>query len=200
MECPSCGFDSPVQFRFCGKCGASLSGDPMGTGASQARWAHLVATIAARDAAMDIGALVQQVLRQSYLEATEDLRYYAEKVRYLNSARKAIRNHISDMRDELRKARNKSAMRVRTITLRPNHKKGENPVVRGRMRTFKSREQLENYICDLEEKLQTLGDDAQLANIDLQNMLQKQQQTLQLMSNVSKMLHDTSMAVIRKIG
>jgi len=44
------------------------------------------------------------------------------------------------------------------------------------------------------------GDDAQLANVDLQNILQKQQQTLQLMSNVSKMLHDTAASVIRKIG
>ena len=43
-------------------------------------------------------------------------------------------------------------------------------------------------------------DDAQLANVDLQNVLQKQQQTLQMMSNISKMLHDTAMAVIRKIG
>jgi hypothetical protein len=44
------------------------------------------------------------------------------------------------------------------------------------------------------------GDDAQLANIDLQNMLQKQQQTVQMLSNVSKVLRDTSLAVIRKIG
>jgi hypothetical protein len=44
------------------------------------------------------------------------------------------------------------------------------------------------------------GDDGQLANVDLQNMLQKQQQTLQMMSNVSKMLSDTAMGVIRKIG
>ena len=44
-----------------------------------------------------------------------------------------------------------------------------------------------------------IGDNAQLANIDLQNILQKQQ-TLQTMSNVSKMLHDISMAIIRKIG
>lgn len=51
-----------------------------------------------------------------------------------------------------------------------------------------------------EQKLSSLGDDAQLANIDLQNMLQKQQQTLQTISNVSKMLHDTAMAIIRKIG
>jgi hypothetical protein len=45
-----------------------------------------------------------------------------------------------------------------------------------------------------------LGDDAQLANVDLQNILQKQQQVLQMLSNISKMLNDTALAVIRKIG
>ena len=53
---------------------------------------------------------------------------------------------------------------------------------------------------DLEEQLSATGDDAQLANVDLQNILQKQQQTMQMMSNIAKMLHDTAMAVIRKIG
>jgi hypothetical protein len=51
----------------------------------------------------------------------------------------------------------------------------------------------------LEEKLSSVGDDAQLANIDLQNSLQKQQQTLQTMSNVSKMLHDTATSIIRNM-
>jgi hypothetical protein len=44
------------------------------------------------------------------------------------------------------------------------------------------------------------GDDAQLANVDLQNVLQKRQQALQTMSNISKMLHDTSASIVRKIG
>jgi hypothetical protein len=39
-----------------------------------------------------------------------------------------------------------------------------------------------------------------LANIDLQNMLQKQQQTLQMFSQMSKMMSDTAMAVPRNIG
>jgi hypothetical protein len=39
-----------------------------------------------------------------------------------------------------------------------------------------------------------------LANVDLQNMLKKQQQSLQMMSNISKVLHDTAMAEVRKIG
>ena len=45
-----------------------------------------------------------------------------------------------------------------------------------------------------------MGEDGQLENIDMQSALEKQQQTMQMLSNVSKMLHDTSMAIIRKIG
>jgi hypothetical protein len=58
---------------------------------------------------------------------------------------------------------------------------------------------LDTGLSVLEQKLQTVGDDAQLANIDLQNQLQKQQQTLQTMSNVSKMLHDTAKAIIQNM-
>ena len=43
-------------------------------------------------------------------------------------------------------------------------------------------------------------EESQLANIDLQNALQKQQQTIQMMSNVSKVLRDTAMLVVRKAG
>lgn len=39
-----------------------------------------------------------------------------------------------------------------------------------------------------------------LANHDQQLHLQKQQQTVQMLSTVSKVLHDTALAVIRKIG
>ena len=58
----------------------------------------------------------------------------------------------------------------------------------------------ESLIEELEARLSSVADDSQIANIDLQNNLQKQQQILQTISNVSKMLHDTAMAVIRKIG
>ncbi|MBI5507585.1 MAG: hypothetical protein HY903_02415 [Deltaproteobacteria bacterium] len=59
---------------------------------------------------------------------------------------------------------------------------------------------LDAAIKELEQQLNSVGDDAQLANVDLQNVLQKQQQTMQLLSTISKMLHDTALAVIRKIG
>ena len=59
---------------------------------------------------------------------------------------------------------------------------------------------MEELVLVMEENLSSVGDDAQLANIDLQNAMQKQQQTLQTMSNVSKLIHCTGMAIIRKIG
>lgn len=60
--------------------------------------------------------------------------------------------------------------------------------------------QLDGYIQNLEDKLSSVGDDAQMANVDLQNMLQKQQQSLQMLSTIEKALHDTAMSVIRKMG
>lgn len=107
----------------------------------------------------DVSTLIQEVMRQSYLVQISDLRQYAERVRFFNEQKKAIRERISTAR---------SAM--------------------------------ERYIESLEEVLSTTGDDAQLANIDLQNNLQKIQELLQTISNVSKMLHDSAMAVIRKMG
>jgi hypothetical protein len=56
---------------------------------------------------------------------------------------------------------------------------------------------LEDYIKTMEEKLQGVGDDSQLANVDLQNVLQKMQQVLQQMSNISKKINDTALAIIR---
>ena len=56
------------------------------------------------------------------------------------------------------------------------------------------------YLWNFKRKPNRAREEAQLANIDLQNMLQKQQQTLQMLSNLSKMLHDSAMAVIRKVG
>jgi len=59
---------------------------------------------------------------------------------------------------------------------------------------------LQQLLKESDQILQTVGDDAQLANVDIQNVLQKQMQVVQMMSNISKMLHDTTMAIIRKIG
>lgn len=58
---------------------------------------------------------------------------------------------------------------------------------------------LEQELNDWERRLRTVADDAQLTTIDLQNMLQKQQQTLQVLSNISKVMYNTAMSAIRNL-
>lgn len=65
------------------------------------------------------------------------------------------------------------------------------------------REELASRLKDLahrEQQPDTVGEDAQLANVDMQDALQKQQQTLQMLSTISKLVSDTSMAIVRKMG
>ena len=60
--------------------------------------------------------------------------------------------------------------------------------------------EIENYKENLEELLNTLGEDGTLANYDLQNATQRQQACIQLMSGLSKMFSETIMSIIRKFG
>jgi hypothetical protein len=155
---------------------------------ARGQWSRMVSA-AGLGSEADVNALVQWVLRQAYLETNKDLKSYADKVRYYNEIKQEIR-------DDLGRAR--SGRAVKGIALVPYRPDGA--AVKTEPPRVVSKAERDQYIKSLEDKLYSIGDDAQLANVDLQNALQKQQQTLQMMSNVSKMLHDTAMAVIRKIG
>jgi hypothetical protein len=171
--------------------------------------------------AVDPTALVQQVLRESYLQTIEDLRLYAEKVRYLNESKKALRAYLSALRRF--KANVISAGREAGVDLCRGDKKDLAAIAKLFRRYAHAYEvgEVEHGLCiparvpvasvdnivlldativRWEARLASMGDDAQLANIDLQNVLQQQQQMLQMLSNVSKMVHETAMAIIRKIG
>ena len=169
----------------------------------------------------DINAVVQAVLREAYLQSSEDLHDYADKVRYFNEKKKAIRRYLREARrlkaDVLSNARqqridlcggDESNLRELEKLFNQHAHAYEGGDIGYELclpasvppEGVDSIEKLEAVISEWEDKLNSVGDDAQLANIDLQNMLQKQQQTMQMMSNISKQLHDTAMAVIRKLG
>jgi hypothetical protein len=135
------------------------------------KWENLFADLVFEGSAMDVNALVQWVMRHSYIENIDDLRDQADRVRYYNSQKRAIRESV-------RRAR----------TFRGLLKKLNQPtaVIDSEI------ESLRAYVARLEE-------DDQLATVDLQNILQKQQQLLQQMTNISKQLHDTALTVIGKI-
>lgn len=66
----------------------------------------------------------------------------------------------------------------------------------GRLR---SEQDVRAYLAALEESLKTVGDDAQLANMDLQQHFEHAQALLALMSKIMKMANETAMAIIRNI-
>jgi hypothetical protein len=142
-------------------------------------WSTLVTGLGQRRVPADINALIQYILRETYLPSNQDLQKFADKVRVLNNQKKQTRDELTRLQQiKLSLSAGKPTQVVRDNT----------PA------------QVDNEIKALEEKLATIGDDAQLANIDLQNMLQKQQQTIQMLSNISKILSDIALSVIRKIG
>lgn len=65
----------------------------------ESRWSGFVSEVAAQGGAVDPNALVQYVLRESYMQTTEDLRFYAEKVKYFNECKKEVREYLSKLRD-----------------------------------------------------------------------------------------------------
>jgi DNA anti-recombination protein RmuC len=56
--------------------------------------------------------------------------------------------------------------------------------------------QLQTLVNQMESSLSTVGDDSQLANMDLHNLQQQQQQTLQMLSDIDKSVNDTAMSII----
>ncbi len=215
--------DQPLQLLFddiTKKVGSGLvmqSGSANNYADVQGQWADFISKTNITGE-VDVNMLVQQVLREAYMQNTEDLQFYAHKVKFFNEMKDQIRERLVDMRELMGKqagndddANLNNGVTVgrlefdatpvwdqdqgRYIPSEPQLQSIDNDGG-----TISTKGELDAYITNLEEKLNSVGDDAQLANVDLQNMLQKQQQTLQMMSNISKMLHDTAMAIVRKIG
>jgi len=152
--------------------------------------------VGANDRNLDINALVQSVMREAYLQQTEDLKKYKDKVQHFSETKKKIRDEL----DKVRKAKITPGspplfkMNITAAKGTPTIISFQNAGI------VKTEQERQDYLRALEDKLNSVGDDAQLANIDLQNALQKQQQLVQMISNISKLLNDTAMNVIRKIG
>ncbi len=174
-------------------------------GPLQDRWSAFVSDMKIKGGATDVNALVQWVLRDSYQETTKDLYFYAEKVKFYNNIKKDIRAELQRARDVWVDYAGKDETTALSTPFKATPPATEFTGATEGTATqphddCTTKAELETYIQEMEESLSSVGDDAQLANVDLQNMLQKQQQTMQMMSNIAKMLHDTAMAIIRKMG
>jgi hypothetical protein len=154
----------------------------------------------------DTEALIQRVMYEAYASSTEDLRSFAMRVDFYTELKKAVRRELEQARKHLSDHANGKDLtapydKVRfsnlgvvtdggKLKVRPPQPDGSADNVA----------QLDDYIKDLESQLSSIGEDSQLAQLRLQNMVQRQQQMLQTLSNLAKVFHETHMSIIRKIG
>jgi len=200
--------------------GAKRIGAWIGQGASlsgvQARWADFITDMVTGGVPMDLNALVQAVLREAYMEQNKALQFYAEKVKYFNEQKKQVRDELARMREYRRGFTEQldahtDSMEKRLPTLGDDaqlaHVDPQNVLQKqvrdelARIRKYRRgfTAQLDEHIDSMEKRLATLEDAAQLDTLDLQDALNKQQQAMQMMSNIMKMMHDTAKAIIRNL-
>jgi hypothetical protein len=168
------------------------------TSAANAKWKAFAETYFTQGTKGDLDRLLDWVLLKSHLERHAGLLQGARSAAFQERRRAAVQDYLAELRSKQRTLSRGTAT-IRVLLLRSKTETDKEPVIENG-RTAVNAAQLQGIVDQWEQKLASVGDDAQLANIDLQNVLQKQQQLIQMLSNVSKMLSDTAMAVIRKIG
>ena len=154
--------------------------------------------IRGRGATPDVDTLTNWVLNQAYLETSPDLKMRANKIRFFNEqkgAAYASRAELERLRTTLLRRNAPRTATIRPVTLAPTYRPGGRAVSLGEPKTAT----VESVASDLQGVVMLCNkadENADAANIDLQNALKNQQQTLQTMSNVSKVMHDTAKAII----
>jgi hypothetical protein len=185
------------QQHLLGEIGSLLAADPNSKRAQQ-QWHSLIRKTGVQPA-MDVNALVKWVMRDSYLQASSELQSYADKLKYFLEQKKTLRGEIRRVREHIQKFSSEGKMQSSPVVFVPDDRLSKAGLVPPG-KPIATKASLAAYLEKLEKSLASTSDDEQLADVDLQNVLQKQQQTLQMLSNISKSLHDTAMATIRKIG
>jgi len=157
----------------------------------------------------DPADLVQWVIRQAHAGGAADLETYAHKLHFSTQLKEIIREELS----RARKFRSDHAANLKdgvmdapferlTISRDPEIGDDGMPRVRSLQKAGEITrvEELDAHIADLQIMLASTGEDVQISQLELQNIQQRQQQVMNVLSNLSKALHETSMAILRKIG
>lgn len=189
------------------------------------QWKQIIKGLHSSGEMADINSMIQNVLKDSYQEITQDLAFYRDKVKFFNNLKKQMRSHLRELRNSRRKTRRKTQyagkrrryfIKVKDFSTalffsgknvtpgkwgRPGSLNFIPPKKNYVLKTVEitDKEKLEDEIKKMEKKLQDIGDDSAKANMDLQNALLNNQQLMQKMSNIQKMLNDSAKAIIRNL-
>jgi vacuolar-type H+-ATPase subunit I/STV1 len=170
---------------------------------------------------LDIDALVMLVMFDIWKSGEEDLKELINEMDKMNEAKKNQREYLERLKKQKIPTEKTIKNEYKTTTaITPSQKKVDKPVLLKESantpllnikytRTPKlpvlkdpgqmSAIELEQAINTTNANLSTLEEIDQLDQMALQDAMQKQAQLLQLMSNISKMLHDTLKGIIQNL-
>ncbi len=166
---------------------------------TQENWEKFVKAVRKAKSSVDSSAAARYVIRESYAGELRELKNKADRLRHINQTKKLLRLHLTELREVASQLDAGSRVKIDSLDGLPIFRPGRRAYTIWQQKTF-DREELREHIAELEEQLEHLGNDRQLANIDVQQLSQRLQQLLQMMSHLSKMLHDTEMNIVRKLG
>ena len=167
--------------------------------AARIAWESWVVDLQRTGGSEKIDAIVDVALDEAYVRDNDDLEVFAGRLHDLNVSRRQVREHVSDLVALQSLVDGDLSVPVSTIESIVVTGPGRDVVITWRSRRL-SRDQIQQHISALSAAAESMVDDDQLMNVDLQNRLQRQQDVLRIMSTISKMLHDAALATVRKIG
>jgi hypothetical protein len=170
----------------------------IGKGEPQAKYLAVWKQLVSKSKNMDIHGAINLVIDEAKQETNRNVNQRRSKTQKYDAIKGNISQEISVNRSILSRAVGKIQPIQEKIYVIERGNPDKFTVQKGNV--INTRSELENYVKNLEGILNRMGDDSQLANLDLQNALQKQQQLIQMISSIEKTLGDSAMAVIRKIG
>ncbi len=159
-------------------------------------------------------AMIYYCMQESIKQNNETEKYVISKLESYNTISDALTKHLKELAEASRNlaAQEKNqgdsgpargeikTVDVLTIVVSSSHSRPGTDNTLQWVKKRMDRAALQEQIRIVERRLSAARKDAQLANMDLQNVVQKQQQSLQFLTNIMKALHDIAMTTIRNMN
>ena len=135
---------------------------------------------------------VLYILNRSYLQSSPDLLIHAEKVRFFNEQQEIVQEHMIGLRkhQSVYSESEIAEANIEDLILAPYVPGGA--VVRSREPQRVLRKDLASRIKTWERTLDTIREDADLANSELRTAMVKESAVVHAITTASKMLHGVS--------
>lgn len=147
--------------------------------------------------AVDENTLIKNTMYAAMYGIEANLNKIAAEVSTEQHIDKIIREEIANLKDILTDW--PDAGRVREVTYRNCVKLKDGSYEIVETTKVLSKDQAETLLAELEDQLETLGEQTQMDNHELQDAMGKQAQMIQLISVVMKSMNDTAKAIIQNM-